>query len=149
MQVSIKGIRARLYSTHSSVPRAITVHVQQDSRQPANSRFVLASHHLSNPQLQSHVHDIVLTVRYRGVVFNFLVFFKRHKFLPLNRSIQNLGGREVHGDVLLVACGIRVSVRNLRSGLEDRAADRAIRLLTEALDPMGTRHSFPETISFV
>lgn len=33
----------------------------------------------------------------------------------------------MEGDVLLVACGSKVSVRNLRSGLEDRAADRAMK----------------------
>lgn len=33
----------------------------------------------------------------------------------------------MEGDVLLVACGTKVSVRNLRSGMETRAADIAIK----------------------
>lgn len=32
----------------------------------------------------------------------------------------------MEGDVLLVACGKKVTVRNMRSGIEDRVADLAI-----------------------
>lgn len=32
----------------------------------------------------------------------------------------------MEGDVLLVACGKNVTVRNMRSGIEDRVADLAI-----------------------
>ncbi|KAH7873336.1 uncharacterized protein C8R40DRAFT_1001392, partial [Lentinula edodes] len=94
-------IRARLYPAGSVRPRAITTHVRQNMTDPANSRFVLASHLLSEPRLQPYIHDISLKIRHCGKVFNFLVFFKRHKRLPLNLSVQNLGGRAVHGDILL------------------------------------------------
>ncbi|KAJ3897941.1 hypothetical protein F5879DRAFT_813304, partial [Lentinula edodes] len=121
-----KGIRARIYSASSATPRAITAHVRQNARQPANTRFVLASSLLSGPRRQSYMHDITLKIQYRGIVFKFLVFFKRHKMLPLNLSIHNLGGRDMKGDFLLVACGTKVSIRNLHSGLEVRAADEAV-----------------------
>ncbi|KAJ3845691.1 hypothetical protein EV368DRAFT_53653, partial [Lentinula lateritia] len=147
-KVTTKGIRARLYSAGSARPRAITTHVRQNITDPANSRFVLASHLLAEPRLQPYIHDVTLKIRHCGKVYEFLVFFKRHKRLPLNLSVQNLGGRDVQGDILLVACGKRVSVRNLCSGLEDRAADKAIRRLTEALDPIGSRRRFPARISF-
>ncbi|KAJ3805514.1 hypothetical protein F5876DRAFT_69730 [Lentinula aff. lateritia] len=147
--VTIKGIRARIYSASSATPRAITAHVRQNARQPANTRFVLASSLLSGPRRQSYVHDITLKIRYRGIVFKFLVFFKRHKMLPLNLSIHNLGGRDMKGDFLLVACGTKVSIRNLRSGLEVRAADEAVIRLTEAMDPIASRRTFPSAISFM
>ncbi|KAJ3766487.1 hypothetical protein FB446DRAFT_653722, partial [Lentinula raphanica] len=121
-----KTIRARLYSTNLNLPKAVTARVRHNTRRPANDRFVYASHLLSGQRTQPYVHDAVVKIRYEGRIFTFLVFFKRHKLLPVNVSIQNIGGRIMRGDVLLVACGTKVSVRNLRSGLEDRAADRAI-----------------------
>ncbi|KAF9065528.1 hypothetical protein BDP27DRAFT_1180507, partial [Rhodocollybia butyracea] len=90
-------------------------------------RFVLASDLLSNHQLQPYIHDLMLTIYYEGVLHKFKVFFKRHKYLAVNQSIQHLGGGRMEGNVLLVACGAKVSVRNLRSGMEDQAADRAMK----------------------
>ncbi|KAJ3915357.1 hypothetical protein F5877DRAFT_81915 [Lentinula edodes] len=145
----IKGIRARLYPAHAVSPKAVTAHFREDARQPNINRFVFAKDLLSEPRLQPYVHDVVLTIRFRGKSFRFLVFFKRHKLLPPNRTIQSLQGGHMNGDVLVVACGKRAPIRNLRSGLEDRAADRAIRRLTEALHPIDTRRRFPSTISFI
>ncbi|KAH7871144.1 hypothetical protein F5051DRAFT_447626 [Lentinula edodes] len=144
----IKGIRARLYPANSVSPKAIKAQFREDARQPSIDRFVFAGDLLSEPRIQPYIHDIALTVRYCGKSFTFLVFFKRHKLLPPNQSIQNLQGGHMRGDVLVVACGKRVPIRNLRSGLEDRAADRAIKRLTEALNPIETRRRFPSTISF-
>ncbi|KAJ3808658.1 hypothetical protein F5876DRAFT_45554, partial [Lentinula aff. lateritia] len=122
-----KGIHVQLYSTGLARPRAITTHVQQNTTDPANSCFVLASHLLAEPRLQPYIHNITLKICHCGKVYEFLVFFKRHKKLPLNLSVQDLGGRDVQGDILLVACGKRVSVWNLCSGLEDKAANKAIK----------------------
>ncbi|KAJ3754123.1 hypothetical protein EV360DRAFT_52215, partial [Lentinula raphanica] len=121
-----KTIRARLYSTKLNLPNAVIARVRHNTRQPANDRFVYASNLLSGQRLQPYIHDVVIRIRYGGRIFTFLVFFKRHKRLPVNLSIQNICGRTMRGDVLLVAYGTKVSVRNLRSGLEDRAADIAI-----------------------
>ena len=87
---------------------------------------MLAADELSGQRLQPYVHDVTVTVRYRHKMFKFLVFFKRHKSLPGNRTVHSLSGMEMDGDVLLVACGKRVNVRNLRNGIERKAADLAI-----------------------
>ncbi|KAJ3806106.1 hypothetical protein EV368DRAFT_48836, partial [Lentinula lateritia] len=145
----IKGIRARLYPAHSISPKAITAHFKEDTQQPNINRFVFAGDLLSKPRLQPYIHDVILTIRYCGKSFKFLVFFKKHKLLPPNETVRNLQGECMNGDVLVVACGKRVSIRNLRSGLEDRAADRAIKRLTQALHPIDTRRRFPSAISFM
>lgn len=87
---------------------------------------MLASEILSGSKLQSYIHDILVTITYRGRLYKFQVFFKRHQYLPNNQTIHNLCGGVMEGDVLLVACGKKVTVRNMRSGIEDRVADLAI-----------------------
>ncbi|KAJ3805452.1 hypothetical protein F5876DRAFT_69781 [Lentinula aff. lateritia] len=143
----VKGIRARMYRAHSASPKVVTAHFRENARQPTRDRFDFAGDLLSNPRLQPYIHDVALSIRYGGKSFKFLVFFKRHKLLPPNQSVQNLGGGLVDGDVLLVACGKRVSIRNLRSGLEDRAADKAVRRFSQILDPR-IRSRLPSAISF-
>ncbi|KAJ3768788.1 hypothetical protein FB446DRAFT_791984 [Lentinula raphanica] len=145
----IKNIRARLYSANLAGPRAIIARVRHNTRRPADDRFVYASQILSGQRMQPYVHDAVVKIRYGHRIFTFLVFFKRHKRLPVNIPIQNIGGKTMKGDVLLVACGTRVSVRNLCSGMEDRAADMAVKRLTEKLDPIANRRRFRSTYSFL
>ncbi|KAJ3928020.1 MAG: hypothetical protein NXY57DRAFT_902848, partial [Lentinula lateritia] len=144
----VKRLRARLYPANSVHPKAVVAHFRENPGQPTKDRFIFAGNLLSGPRLQPYIHDIVLTIRYRGTLFKFLVFFKRHKLLPPNRCIQNLQGGHIDGDLLLVSCGKKVPIRNLRNRLEVRAADRAIKRLAEALDPIRTRHQFPSTLSF-
>lgn len=126
MQTTVKGIRARLYPANSALPQTVCAYYRANLPQTSD-RFVLASDLLSNPQLQSYIHDLTVTIRHRRILYKFRVFFKRHSYLPVNRSIQGLGGGRMEGDVLLVACGTNVSVRNLKSGVETRAADIAIK----------------------
>ncbi|KAH7874285.1 uncharacterized protein C8R40DRAFT_1047878, partial [Lentinula edodes] len=122
-----KGIRARLYPANSLSPKTVTAHLRENTRLPTKDRFVFSGDLLSGSRLQPYIHDIVVTVRHRGTSFKYLVFFKRHKLLPPNQCIQNLQGGHINGDVLLVACGKKVSVRNLRNRLEVQAADKAIK----------------------
>ncbi|KAE9384559.1 hypothetical protein BT96DRAFT_1007957 [Gymnopus androsaceus JB14] len=125
-KTTVKGIKARFYPADSALPRTESAYYRANLPR-ISDRFVLASDLLSNPQLQSYIHDMTVTIRYRRILYKFRVFFKRHKYLPINRSIQSLGGGRMEGDVLLVACGAKVSVRNLKSGLETRVADRAMK----------------------
>lgn len=128
VQTVVKPFRARLYPVHGASPKAVFAHYRENLPRPAcGTRFVLASDLMSNPQTQPYTHDLVLTTRYQRTVYKFRVFFKRHKLLPVNQSIQSMGGGRIEGDLLVVACGRKVSVRNLRSGKEDRAADRAVK----------------------
>ncbi|KAJ3715648.1 hypothetical protein C8R42DRAFT_645553 [Lentinula raphanica] len=144
-----KSIRARLYSANLTQPKAVTARVRHNTRRPAKDRFVYASLLLSGQRTQPYLHDTVVTIQYGGRVFTFLVFFKRHKRLPVNVPIQNIGGKVMRGDVLLVACGTKVSIRNLQSGLEDKAADRAVKRLSEQLDPIANRRYFRSKYSFL
>lgn len=123
----VKPIRARLYPAHGASPKTVFAHYQANLPRPSGGRFVLASDLMSDHQMQPYIHDLVLTINCRRTVYKFRVFFKRHKLLPPNQSIHTMGGGRMEGDVLLVACGRKVSVRNLRSGIEDRVADRAVK----------------------
>ncbi|KAJ3852051.1 hypothetical protein EV368DRAFT_41834, partial [Lentinula lateritia] len=137
-----------LYPTNSVHPKAIIAHFRENPGQPTKDCFIFAGDLLSGPRLQPYIHDIVVTVRHRGTSFKYLVFFKRHKLLPPNQCIQNLQGGHIDGDLLLVSCGKKVPIRNLRNRLEVQAADRAIKRLAEALDPIRTGRQFPSTLSF-
>ncbi|KAJ3765864.1 hypothetical protein FB446DRAFT_794636 [Lentinula raphanica] len=144
-----KKIRARLYPANLTVPKAVMARVRHNTQRPADDRFVYASPLLSGQRIQPYIHDTVVKIRYGERNFTFLVFFKRHRRLPVNTTIQNIGGKAIHGDVLLVACGTNVSIRNLQSGIEDRAADRAVKRLTEKLNPIVNRRHFRPMYTFL
>ncbi|KAJ3752217.1 hypothetical protein EV360DRAFT_88962 [Lentinula raphanica] len=144
-----KHMRARIYSAKAKAPKAVIARVRQNTRRPADDRFVYASLLLSGHRLQPYIHDTVVHIRYNRNIFTFLVFFKRHKRLPVNVSIRKIGGKAINGDVLLVACGTKCSVRNMRSGVEDKAADLAIKRLTENLHPIANRRYFRARYSFL
>ncbi|KAJ3752069.1 hypothetical protein FB446DRAFT_605450, partial [Lentinula raphanica] len=120
-----KGIYARLYPAQGHYPRPVLARYRENHPARGN-RFVLASDTLAGPNIQSYIHDTILNIHHRRRLYRFRVFFKRHVRLPVNQSIQRLSGIRMEGDVLLVACGRQVTVRNLRSA-EGRIADKAMR----------------------
>lgn len=79
------------------------------------------------PKLQPYIHDVRVSIQHAGIWYQFLIFFKRHKKLPVNECIQALGGRDMNGDLMVVACGERANVRNLRGAVENNVADIAVR----------------------
>ncbi|KAH7872422.1 uncharacterized protein C8R40DRAFT_1052363, partial [Lentinula edodes] len=89
-------------------------------------RFVLASDELSHPRTQSYVHDTIVSISHLGKRYKFRLFYKRHKLLPVNQAIQHLADVSLEGDVLVLVCGTKVEIRNLRSN-ELRAAEKAVR----------------------
>jgi hypothetical protein len=86
----------------------------------------LASGLLSDPRKQPYIHDIAVSIFYRRKEYKFLIFFKRHKLLPINQSIRQLANVDFEGDLVVVAMGNKVGVRNLRGGDEGRAATHAV-----------------------
>ncbi|THU95288.1 hypothetical protein K435DRAFT_859673 [Dendrothele bispora CBS 962.96] len=136
----VKSIRARFYPHQSQNPRWMSAFYRESLLQtrPAQ-QYVLAADELSGPRQQPYVHDIVVTLTYRRKVYKFRVFFKRHKLLPTNKSIRALCNVDVDGDVLVVACGKEVDVRNMRGKEEGRAADLAVKRLFARLDPLRGR----------
>ncbi|KAJ3866967.1 hypothetical protein EV359DRAFT_35492, partial [Lentinula novae-zelandiae] len=144
----VKHLRAQLYPANSVHPKAIVARFRENPEQPTKDCFIFAGNLLLGPRFQPYIHDIALTIHYRGKFFKFLVFFKRHKLLPPDQCIQNLQGGHIDGNLLLVSCGKKVLIRNLRNRLEVRAADRAIKRLAEALNPIRTWRQFPSTLSF-
>ncbi|THV00403.1 hypothetical protein K435DRAFT_854751 [Dendrothele bispora CBS 962.96] len=134
-----KRIRARLYPADRQVPLSVSSYYRGDPTQ----RYVLALDTLSGAKTQPYVHDVVVSVTYRRKAYKFRVFFKRHKLLPINQAVRQLAGIDVEGDVLVVAVGKKVNIRNLRGREENRAADLALRRLMQRLTPLRTRPTFP------
>ncbi len=117
-------MRARIYRADDLEAQPIQVFYREDPRRPHRGRYILAADELSHPKTQSYVHDSIVTIQYRRKTHTFRVFYKRHKLLPINRALQGL---EMEGDILVVACGKKVGVRNMRGKVEERAAEQAVR----------------------
>ncbi|THU83948.1 hypothetical protein K435DRAFT_688532, partial [Dendrothele bispora CBS 962.96] len=118
-------VRGRLYPADSYNARGVPVWYHEN--QAKTERHVLAWHQLNDPRLQPYVHDIIVTTVYRRKSYKFRVFLKRHKNLPLSLSIRQLADVDVGGDIMLVACGKKVDIRNMCGRAETRAADQAVR----------------------
>ncbi|KAJ3897220.1 hypothetical protein F5879DRAFT_814131, partial [Lentinula edodes] len=140
-----RSLRARIYRANNLSSQPIDVVYREDAQ---SHRFVLASEELSHPKTQSYVHDTTVSISHLGKRYKFRLFFKRHKLLPVNQAIMRLANVSMEGDVLVLVCGSKVEIRNLRSD-ELRAADKAVRQFSQVIAPiLRTRRTFPAYISF-
>ena len=122
----VRSVRARIYRANQILGEPTQVFYREDPRQLQRGRYLLAADQLSEPRMQPYVHDSIVTTCHRGKKYVFRIFYKRHKFLPVNQALQQLAGVEMEGDVLVVAVGKKVGIRNIQSNLEMRAAERAV-----------------------
>ncbi|KAJ3769379.1 hypothetical protein FB446DRAFT_648748, partial [Lentinula raphanica] len=145
-----RSVRARIYRANSQTSEFTQVFYREDPRRPQRGRFVLASEELSRSSTQPYIHDCVVEVVHRRKRYKFRVFFKRHKKLPINQPILQLSNARMDGNVLVVACGTKVSVKNLGSRLEACAANKAVQRFAQYIAPrLRTRRSFPASAVFL
>ena len=64
-------------------------------------------------KLQPYVHSCIVTVECGVTTSQFMVYFKRHRYLPVN---QALPGLDFHGEVLVMRMGRDGTVVNMRGG---------------------------------
>lgn len=117
---------ARLYPANAPKPSYINVAAHTDPRRPELKRFVVVDGQLTGHRIQAYTHDVESTIRRNGKTYTFRIFFKRHRKLPVNRSLGALREAGVRGDILVVACGPRVGVRGM-GGKEGKVADYLVK----------------------
>jgi len=104
---NVKRIRGRIYSTELGKARRVPIPTacMPGLCYPGVEQLMSAS------QTQSYVHDLCIDVQDGSRVFSFVVFFKNHAYLPLNRSLPDLG---LKGDVVVMRKGVRGALVNMR-----------------------------------
>ncbi|KAJ3873307.1 hypothetical protein F5051DRAFT_337890, partial [Lentinula edodes] len=137
------NIRARIYRAGRATSEPLRVFYRKDLTQLGQGRYVLAADELSHPRTQPYVHDSTVEIVHRGKRYKFRLFYKHHKLLPPNQAIQQLANVTMDGDILVVACGTKVNVRNFRNRLEVRAAEKAVRRFAQHITPFRARRRFP------
>ncbi|KAJ3779633.1 hypothetical protein GGU10DRAFT_382120 [Lentinula aff. detonsa] len=142
----VRSVRARIYRANQILGEPTQVFYREDPRQVQRGRYLLVADQLSDPRMQPCVHDSIVTTCHRGKKYVFRIFYKRHKCLPVNQALQQLAGVEMEGDVLVVAVGKKVGIRNIHSNLEMRAAERAVQKFAQKLAPFRNRRTFPSSI---
>ncbi|KAJ3900220.1 hypothetical protein F5879DRAFT_925620 [Lentinula edodes] len=147
IQPSIRSVCARIYRGNNLQSQPVQVFYREDPDHLERGRFVLASEELTHHKTQSYIHDCIVSVTHSGKSYKFRIFFKCHKFLPTNQGILQSANVEMDGDVLVVACGKRVTIRNLRNNIEVRAAEKAVKKFAQHIDPFRTRRTFPAAVS--
>lgn len=123
----VRSIRARIYRANQASGEPTQAFYREDTRQLHKGRHLLISDQLSDPRIQPYVHDCIVTTVFRHKRYVFRVFYKRHKLLPVNQALRRLTGVDMEGDVVIVAVGKTVNIRNIQNGLEMRAADHAMK----------------------
>lgn len=124
--MAVRSVRAQHYKTNEQHPVPAQVLYCEDHRQPEKGRYLLAADQLSDAKRQPYVHDCTVTTTFRRRRYAFRIFYKRHKHLPLNQAVHTVANVAMEGDVIVVAYGKRVGLRNMRSRLEMRAAQDAV-----------------------
>ncbi len=86
-------------------------------------RFPLAEGHFADAIVQPYIHNCSVIVLEKSQVHNFMVFFKNHRRLPINRSLRALQCEDaLRGDVLVM----RSASRNLASVVNMRGRDSVL-----------------------
>jgi hypothetical protein len=73
---------------------------------------------MDHNNIQSYIHDAVITIEYHGRSHKFVVFTKNHKWLPLNAAVERLlGDDDVYwkGDIAVMKLGRRDQFVNITS----------------------------------
>ncbi|KAJ3717721.1 hypothetical protein C8R42DRAFT_586514 [Lentinula raphanica] len=122
-----KSFRALLFPADGPTSEAVEVFYREDPVNHKGQRYVLANEELTGSEVNQFVHDIIVSITHRRKKYAFRVFFRRHVDLPINQSVLNWTNEMMEGDVLVVACGKVVDVRNMRGRLEEQVAKMAIR----------------------
>ncbi|THU76232.1 hypothetical protein K435DRAFT_655195, partial [Dendrothele bispora CBS 962.96] len=125
LQFVSKGVRTRVYHADRATPSSVIINYRENRAQPGR-RYLLVLDAFSGARTQPYVHDVIVSVIYRRKPYKFRIFFKRHMLLPKNRAIRELTGVDIEGDVVVAAVGKKVDIRNLRGGIETKAADYAV-----------------------
>ncbi|KAJ3744548.1 hypothetical protein EV360DRAFT_90165 [Lentinula raphanica] len=143
-----KSIRALMFPADGLTSEKISVFYREDPVRLKGQRYVDADEELTGDTIDSKVHDLIVSITHRRKKYKFRVFFRRHDDLPVNQSILNWANEDMEGDVLVVACGKVVDVRNMRGRLEEKVAKIAVRRLAHRLAPtLRTADDFPPSIS--
>lgn len=112
----MRTLRCRLYSCSLGTARLASI----TTRCRNKKRYPFAESMLTNAVLQPYIHDIDLHL-YEGNDkhhYVYRVFFKRHRLLPLNRSIRSCAFR---GDAVILRVGLEdvVNMRGRDTSLAD------------------------------
>jgi hypothetical protein len=109
------NIRSRLYSSLRIKPALVQVPTRciRPARQ-GGPRFPFAESVLFDGKIQPHVHDCIVQVCEEGQIHYFRVFFRRHRRLPVNRSLSR--ATPFRGDIVIMRVGAldKLSVINMR-----------------------------------
>ncbi|EIN05938.1 hypothetical protein PUNSTDRAFT_35251, partial [Punctularia strigosozonata HHB-11173 SS5] len=93
-------LRGRLYAASEMRPRGVPILVRQRG-QDSLRRYPMPETALDSARIQPYVHDVVIHFRYRGQQRRFLLFFNRHKRLPINLALPRGCRRGYKGDVIV------------------------------------------------
>jgi hypothetical protein len=109
MQGVQQTLISRHYPTFSRNPQRILINVVFPIDQPpyACVEFTLISH-----KMQSYVHDILYECIVGEDIRFYRVFFRRHRRLPINKSVRHLTRLHLQGDVTIMRTDADGEVRN-------------------------------------
>ncbi|KAF8951227.1 hypothetical protein BDZ97DRAFT_1626701, partial [Flammula alnicola] len=91
-------VRARLYSVLLANPIFIPVL----TRTAGHHRFPIMEEAFSGMRTQPHIHDVIVTVQWRGRWYRFHIFVKNHRLLPMNPTVSAMvPGCQWNGDIVI------------------------------------------------
>ncbi|THH19567.1 hypothetical protein EUX98_g8746 [Antrodiella citrinella] len=120
-------INGRLYAAEQPRPRNVGV----PTRCTPSLRYPCPESVLDGSRLQPYVHDCTARVKDGRHVYDFVVFFKNHRYLPLSTSLRSLTNAAVRGDIVIMRLGTHGRVVNLRQR-DSALADFVITRFLEA-----------------
>jgi hypothetical protein len=101
-------LRGRLYSASRSNPSPIHINTRTCKHGKLSTRYPMVEGVMDGAGLQPHVHNCTVTVLDGTDSFIFKVFFKRHRHLPLNKSLPVHGDHcRLRGDVVVMRAAAR------------------------------------------
>lgn len=113
-------IRSRLYSTVGLRPMQVTVRARCANRTRHATRYPFAESVFEDAAVQPYIHNCIVKVHEGCNMYRFMIFFKRHCNLRLNKTLSTLSTRCLfRGDIVVM----RVAARNEFSVVNMRERD--------------------------
>lgn len=112
-QTTYQPLRSRFYGAEQPKSRPLALMARCDG----HYRYPLVESVLGDMSIQPYVHNCSVSILHKNRWSQYIVFFKLHSRLPVNRSVSFVArSHSIRGDVAVMRIGFDGRVVNMRHG---------------------------------
>ncbi|KAL1941690.1 hypothetical protein VTO73DRAFT_7129 [Trametes versicolor] len=135
-RTTYQPILSRFYGAEQQKSRPLSLMTRCDG----HHRYPLVEGVMGDMSIQSYVHNCAVSVHHRKCWSRYIVFFKLHRRLPVNRAVSLVArSHSIRGDVAVMRVGFDGRVVNMCHG-DAVVADQIVTKLAETMASVRNRN---------